>query len=532
MDSLFKQLGRLPASFASLPARLRWTLFTLVAAAAALAVAISGMRANDEYQYAFTNLAQEDSAEATVLLTGAGIPHRLDAGGTALAVPAAKVYDVRLLLAAAGLPRGGGTGFELFDKGDLGVSEFTRKVNLRRALEGELARTIGRLVQVRSARVHLTLEEKSLFRDEDRKASAAVVLNLKPGTTLAEKELAGIRHLVASAVPGLDVEGVTIVDGRGAVLQTADGPGQAAAAHQRAIEQDLEKRLVTLLEPVAGVGSVIARVTASLDESEVSTSAEVVDPEQTALRSDHRIQQSQQQDQINPSATAAGPSGSSERANSTSTPIGNRNSFTTEDESHDYQVSKTTTTTVVKTPRLKRLSVAVLVDGVDGKARSDEEVKRLGELARRAVGFDPLRGDQFDISSVAFTRSAEEATPAAPAAKYSVQQVATLGGGVLLAALLLFGIVAFARAGSGSRQVEIITPGLRVIEAQAALESARAAAPQQQPQSLPPTGQRDPDAAVRDRARELATMDPNRATYLLRAWVAADSDGGKGAVRG
>ena len=122
------------------------------------------------------------------------------------------------MLAAMGLPRGGGVGFEIFDRGDLGVSEFTQRVNLRRAIEGELARTIGRLASVRSARVHITLPEKGLYRDDDHKAVAAVVLNLQPGRTMSDKELQGVRHLVASAVTGLNPDSVTVVDGRGTVL--------------------------------------------------------------------------------------------------------------------------------------------------------------------------------------------------------------------------------------------------------------------------------------------------------------------------
>src|SRR3954471_10366144 len=174
----------------------------VVAGLMIVAAAISLGGAAGQYQYAFTNLTTEDSAEAAQALKTAGVAFRLEAGGAALAVPADKVYDARLLLASAGIPRGAGVGFELFDKGDLGVSEFTQKVNLRRATEGDLARTISHLGPVRSARVHLTVGEKGLFRDDDKAATAAVVVNLQPGRTLDEKELAGIRHLVAAAVTG------------------------------------------------------------------------------------------------------------------------------------------------------------------------------------------------------------------------------------------------------------------------------------------------------------------------------------------
>src|SRR5512134_3938804 len=254
MEPLLNQLKELPARLGALPGAVKAVLGAALLALAGAAALFSASSA-ESYQYAFTNLTAEDSAEAGAQLKAAGVPFRLEAGGSALAVPAAKVYDARLLLAAAGLPRGGGVGFELFDKGDLGVSEFTQRVNLRRATEGELARTISRLAPVRSARVHLTLPEKGLFREDERKASAAVVLNLQPGRTLAERELSGIRHLVASAVPGLSVSAVTLVDGRGEAL-TSGTPWNESNAFQRRLEEDLQQRVVSLLEQAVGPGAV------------------------------------------------------------------------------------------------------------------------------------------------------------------------------------------------------------------------------------------------------------------------------------
>src|SRR5512142_1323986 len=289
METLLKQLRELPKLIANLPAGLRLVL--LLGAVAAIGVGVfNAVSSAEAYQYAFTNLTPEDAAEAAAALKAAGVPFRLDAGGSALAVPGTKVYDARLLLAGAGLPRGGGVGFEIFDRGDLGVSEFTQRVNLRRATEGELARTISRLSEVRSARVHVTLSERGLYRDQDRAASAAVVLQLQPGRKINDRELAGIRHLVASAVPGLDPAKVTVVDGRGQALASADGTGEAFET-QRRLERDLEQRVVGILGQAVGAGAVVARVTASLDTSEVQRSAESFDPDAAALRSERRVSQ-------------------------------------------------------------------------------------------------------------------------------------------------------------------------------------------------------------------------------------------------
>jgi len=515
MEPLLNQLRELPKALAALPAGLKLVLVVGALAAIGLGT-LSAVSRAEAWQYAFTNLTPEDSGAAGGALKAAGVPFRLEAGGSALAVPGSKVYDARLLLAAAGIPRGGGVGFEIFDRGDLGVSEFTQKVNLRRATEGELARTISKLAQVRSARVHLTMPEKGLFRDQDRAPSAAVVVNLQPGRPLAEREIAGIRHLVSSAVPGLSAAGVTVVDGRGEVLTPDEGWGEAMG-YQRRVEHDLEQRVVDILGQAVGSGAVVARVTAAMDSTEVQTSAEAVDPDASAVRSERRLSQQSL-------GAGAGPGGvAGAAANQPLAPAGasvssrSGSSSTTEEQVRNFDVSRTTTTTVARLPRLQRISLAVLVDGSNGQARPAEELARLGELAKRAVGFDAERGDTFDITSSPFARSedgaAAEQTPV-PAAKpsYVVYGAAGLGALVVVALLL---VMMRGKQGAGALP---ITPGARVAEIEAALLREASA--------LPFSGARpalnDPAASLRDRARELATKDPARAAHILKAWMAQE----------
>jgi flagellar M-ring protein FliF len=519
MEPLLRQLRTLPDRFAALPAALRLVL--LVAALAGIGVAAwNGVQSAEAWQYAFTNLTPEDSSEAAAALKAAGLPFRLEAGGSALAVPGARVYDARLLLSAAGLPRGGGVGFEIFDRGDLGVSEFTQRVNLRRATEGELARTVSRLSQVRTARVHLTLPERGLFRDEDRKAAAAVVLNLQPGRALEEREIAGIRHLVASAVPGLSPAAVTVVDGRGTVLAATDSAWGEAQGWQRRLESDLQKRVVDILEQAVGAGAVVARVTASVDATEISTQSDQVDPEVTALKSERRVSSNQSQDAsatqgvagaaanqpLQPAAVAQGPT--------------NRGSAAHQDEIRNYEVSRTSTHTVTRTPRLKRLSVAVLLDGLDGKPRPDAEVARLGELAKRAVGFDAARGDVLDISSAPFVRS-EAGTAAGASAPPPVVPTKWLwagGAGAAVVVLLLLFTLGRRAGGAARPGVPVLPTGVRIAEVEAGLA---AAAPVFAPSPGAPQFA-DPAASLRDRARDLATKDPNRAAHILKAWMQND----------
>jgi flagellar M-ring protein FliF len=519
MEPLLNQLRELPKALAALPAGLKLVL--VVGALAAIGVgSLSAISKAEAWQYAFTNLTPEDSAEAGGALKAAGVPFRLEAGGSALAVPASKVYDARLLLAAAGIPRGGGVGFEIFDRGDLGVSEFTQKVNLRRATEGELARTISKLAQVRSARVHLTMPEKGLFRDQDRSPSAAVVVNLQPGRPLGEREIAGIRHLVSSAVPGLPATGVTVVDGRGEVLTPEDGWGEAMG-YQRRVEHDLEQRVVDILGQAVGAGAIVARVTATMDSTEVQTSAETVDPDASAVRSERKLSQQT----LGAGAAPGGVAGAA--ANQPLAPAGaglssrGQSSSTTEEQIRNFDVSRTTTTTVARLPRLQRLSLAVLVDGANGQARPPEELARLGELAKRAVGFDAERGDTFDISSSPFARSDEgaaaDAAPA-PAAKPNLVAYGAAGVGALLVVGLLLAMLRGKKGAQGAGALPI-TPGARVAEIEAALLREAGALPI--PGARPALA--DPAAALRERARELATKDPTRAAHILKAWMAQES---------
>jgi len=518
VEPLLKQLRELPARFRALPAAVRIGALAALALVIGLA-ALQGMNTKGEaYQYAFTNLGPDDGTEAAAQLKAAGIPFRLDAGGTALAVPGDKVYDVRLLLAAAGLPRGAGIGFEIFDRGDIGVSEFTQRVNLRRAIEGELARTIGSLAEVRSARVHVSLAERGLYRDEDRRSSASVVLNLRPGRTVGERELAGIRHLVSAAVPGLSSENVTVVDGRGMVLGSTD-EGWGTASRQRELERDLEQRLVGLLEPAVGTGAVVARATVEIDSADVNTTSEVFDPDSAVVRSERSLNQTQNQTQPTPGGVA-GAAANQPLAPTQQAAAAASSSSSTEDQTRNYEVSKTVTQRAAKGPRLQRLSVAILLDGVDGKPRPDAEVARLGELAKRAVGFDANRGDQFDISSVVFTPSGEDLrNPAAPEGP-GLPDVRWI---VAAAGLLLFLMVAVAFALLRRRrrpQVVLppIRPGITVAELEEMHEEEAAPRPTISPVK-PPAALADPDLELRDRARDLARRDPARAAHLLRAWI-------------
>ncbi len=533
MDSLLNQLRELTKKFGALSSTLRFAIAGVAALVLLVVVVMQLGGASGSYEYAFTNLTAEDSSEAAAQLKAAKIPFRLEAGGTALAVPATQVYDARLMLAAMGLPRGGGVGFEIFDRGDLGVSEFTQHVNLRRATEGELARTIGRLSSVRSARVHITMPEKGLYRDDDHKAASAVVLNLQPGRKMSEKELQGVRHLVASAVTGLNADSVTVVDGSGTVLAGDSSDDSKAATQQHDVERSLEQRIIDLLEPAVGPGAVVAKVTATFDTSDVETTADAYDPDGTAVRSEHKSNEQTNQE----SPGAAGVAGAAANQPGAGVPGGggsSRGMTQREDETRNYEITKTVTHTVARGPRLKKLSVAVLLDAPGGKPRLDADMKRLEELSKSAVGFDAKRGDQFQISSTAFTNKLGGDTEGIKEMWWMSPRAFRLGeilGGFVLFFLVGAALMRMRRPAppqlTALQSTALLKPGAKVAELEAAMDRAAlppgpgAAAAQAALSGM------DPAQQVRDRARELAQTDPQRAAHIVRAWINVDSEEGK-----
>ncbi|MBK7858974.1 MAG: flagellar M-ring protein FliF [Archangiaceae bacterium] len=491
MEQLLEQLKTLPSKWQSFSRGTRLLIIgTLLGLASVAGVSYLLSGATDSYQYAFTNLSPEDGQAAAGVLKASGIPFRAEAGGSALAVPASKVYDARLLLAAQGLPRAGGVGFEIFDKGQFGVSEFTQRVNLRRAIEGELARTVGSLDEVRSARVHLSLSERGLYRDEDRKATASVVVTLHPGRTLSDSQLSGIRHLVAAAVPGLVPESVTVVDGHGAVLGATGSDAITGRTFEQTTEQQLQARIVSLLEPVVGAGAVVARVSVTADSSEVSQNQEVFDPDQVALRTEKKSNANQTSD----NGTTAGVAGA--QANqpmvymNQNTGSQSKSASASGDEVRNWEISKTSTTTVIKAPRLRRISVAVLLDQPKEAPRTEAELARLGELVKRAVGFDDQRGDQFQLSSASFTKgdAVEAIAPDGPPKLPWWAQYAAYGVGFLITA-------------NGKPELKV------------------------QPLALAS------ETELKDRAVEHAMKDPVKAAQLIRAWLVQDAEAAKEARR-
>ncbi len=371
------------------------------------------------YALLFSDLDAESAASVVARLKTEKVPYVMDEGGRAVRVDASRVDELRLGFASQGLPTSGRIGFEIFDRTAFGTTDFLEHVNYRRALEGELARTISTIAEVSSARVHIAMAKDSLFTGDAQPAKASVVLKLRSHRPPSPAMVAGITGLVAASVESLRPEAVVVVDTSGRPLsQPSDSADETAVAlpleKQRQFERDLTAKVVALLEPVIGEGRVRVNVSARLNGESEETTEERWDPT-TVIRSQQTTADGGST--MNPQGVAgaranAPPTVTTARPPST---VVAPTSATRMSETTNYEVSKVTKHTIVPRGRLSRLSVAVVLDDdrvvtQDGsgepktttKPRTPEDLKRIQGLVAAAVGLDPARGDQITVENIAF----------------------------------------------------------------------------------------------------------------------------------
>ena len=421
-------------------------------------------RANaTEWQPLVRGLLPEDQAVVVEALGAKNIPYELDAG--TVRVPVATIHEARMELAAATMPSGKVVGFELFDETELGRSSFAEKVNYHRALEGELARTIRNIQAVERARVHLVMPERRLFEEDQVEPSASVVLNLKPGAHLARKQVQAIRQLVAGAVERLQSGKVSVVDQSGAMLarpEDEDWISDESLEYQAKYERNLERRVVSLLEPVIGHGRVRSQVAAELDFSKIVQTDERFDPESQVIRSEREKAEKSTSEQ----RVAAGVPGSGSNlpdrvaAGGTNTPQGKAGSSDFSDHIKNYEIDKQVVRKETPHVRIKRLSVAVVVDaGTGDTAVAQAQIDQYTRLVGKAVGIDPERGDAIEVVAMPFSGLAEldaQAADMAPGVGTLADDPILRYGilGVVLLIGLAIGIAFWRRRRAAQRLVE------------------------------------------------------------------------------
>ena len=375
------------------------------------------------YKVAYSGLSREDAAAVVEILKSSNTPYRLTGDGTTILVPDAMVYDIRLTMAKEGIPKGAGVGYEIFDKSEFGTTEFVQKINKKRALQGELARTIGAFEAVKDAKVMIVLPKESVFVEETKQPSASILLELI--ADLKKEEVAAIAHLVASSVQDLTPKLVTIVDTAGRILfegkseeeqARIDAESLADAQYQYKVrfEENLTRRIQTMLERIVGAEKAIVRVTSEMDFSKNNMNEEIYDPFERGgefIRSrKNRAEKVVELDEqlgtpssVNP-ITDEGPAGDK-----------NRERVNKSDDTVNYEISRRVRETQKPMAELTRLSVAAVIDGkyelqTDDKGntkrvympRSAEEMRQFQSIVSRAMGYNEERNDQVSMECFPF----------------------------------------------------------------------------------------------------------------------------------
>lgn len=363
----------------------------------------------------YSGLDPADSGQIVQRLDAQGIPYELRAGGAQIYAPADQVDRLRMSLASENIPSGGSIGYELFDRADaLGTTNFVQQINQVRALEGELARTIRSIRQVRSARVHLVMPKRELFSTDRAEPTASVVLQLQGA--LDKGQVSAIQHLISSAVPGMKANNVSVIDSSGALLARGAEEGDLNAASsedmRRSYEARMSQAIEQLLAQTVGAGNVRAEVTADLDFNQVTTNKEDFNPDGQVVRSTQTVEETANaQETDNSNAVSAANNTPNPPGQTAGGPAGSTSQNTRTEETVNFEISKVVQTEIKASGNVKRLSAAVLVDGTyttaeDGTRtyapRSAEELAQIETLVKSAIGFEESRGDVVQVVNMKF----------------------------------------------------------------------------------------------------------------------------------
>jgi flagellar M-ring protein FliF len=453
-----------------MPNQQKLGLIVAVASTVALLVGLFLWGQTPDYRVLYANLSERDGGAVIESLQQQNISYKFTEGGT-LMVPADRVHEVRLQMAAKGLPKGGAVGFELMENQKFGTSQFLEQVNYQRALEGELARSVETMASVASARVHLAIPKATVFVKEQQKPSASVVLALHAGGSLDAGQVSAIVHLISSSVPNMPAQAVTVVDQSGTLLSSArdSGAEQLMDATQlkyvRQIEQDYVKRIEDILIPITGVQNVRAQVTASLDFAQTEQTAETYKPNQPPNQA--AVRSLQTQETLNGTTGTGGIPGALSNqppvpatapiatpATAVAAATGNAASNTHKELTTNYEVDRTIQHTKLPVGSIKRLSIAVVVNNPsstdkDGKVTTrpytDAEKAQITALVKETVGFDAKRGDSLNLLNSAFNEK-QEILPETPMWKQpdNIAMVKDIFKFLLIAGgigFLLFGVI-------------------------------------------------------------------------------------------
>ncbi len=558
--------------------RLTWAQRIWIGVAAAAVIGglsyLNHWNQERDFKPLFSGLAPEDAGTITSKLRELGVEYRLASDGAEVLVPSEKVAETRLQLASAGLPKSGRIGFELFDKTNFGASDFAEQVNYHRAIEGELERSVMSIREVEQARVHITLAKDSLYTEQRQPAKASVLVKLRHASALSPQNIAAICQLTASAVPGLSVDQVTLVDTAGNLLNrpraaaSADGElgSEAAADYRKSVEHDVQNKIGQTLEPLLGPDHFRVGVSADVDLTSGDQSEEIYDPQKSVIATSQTTQDGPAL------ASASGVPGTpSNLPNPVSKPSTQASNYARHTENTTYQTSRVVKHTRIPQGRVKKLSISVLVDHLlrqEGSQRvveapSAEKLKVIHDLVTAAAGIDTQRGDQLVVESFPFeatlaaSREQELAPEAAPGAKpgspsplppwaqnLAVQQkfilLAAIGAAALLALGGLFAAMWLRNrrkktvtveasskalepaAGATAVSADDVEKQIQARIAEQTAEKVRQEAEALLQLKLPSVSTKKTDVLVKHIAAE-AKKDPTAMAHVVRTWMHGDN---------
>lgn len=511
-------------------------LMLVLAAAIALGTAVVMWSRDQDMSVLYPDLSPTDSSAVLAVLEQSAVPYEIDQRSGLISVPTAQAQQLRLQLASQGLPRTNSSGFDmLYEESTLGTSNFLEQARYNRALEQELVQTIKLIRGVRDVRVHLSIPKQSTFLRSGNKASASVMLDVLPGQIVNDNQIAGIAHLVASSVAGLDTANVSIVDQKGSLLSRRQDSEFAVSSehlqYTRNLEAEYTQRILDILTPVVGEGRVRAQVTADLDFTTIETTEESYDPAAVVLRSEQMSEESRAQGTPQPGDLSASPpdlqpDGSVQAAATTTAPPQQSRTNAT----RNYEIDKSVSYIRSVPGGIKRLSVAVLVDlptvgasaaeagAADAAAATPaidaEKLARLTTLVKDTIGFSEARGDSVNVVSERFTESplfAEEvATPI-------WQETWVPGLLKQLAATAVVLLLIFAVLRPALKSV-VVVPGKQMVMPQS-FDAAKIAGLEAPTKQVPTKSEYDENLTL---AQTLVEQEPARAARMISEWVSND----------
>ena len=480
-----------------------------------------------DYAPIYSGLSQSDMGEIAHALQGKKIPFRVSEGS--IDVPREQVFETRLSLASDGIPKGSGMGFEIFDQQKLGSTEFVQKINYQRALQGELARTLNGMSEVLESRVHLVMPEDSLFKEDQKPPSAAVVLKLRPGARMAEKELQGIVHLVSAAVRGLQEDRISVMSSDGQILYKKDREDQSTQLsntqleRRQQMEEAMREKIQSMLDQVLGANRALARVALDLDLDQVQIAEETYNPDSAVVRSQQRSTETSEGNQPPGKGSPEISEGKLLQSAAQEASAKPSKQSSRQREVVNYEINKTSRQIVQMPGGIRKLSAAVIVDGkyetkpgADGKskqtylARAPEEMKSLEDLVKKAVGYNETRGDQITVSNIPFASDVGNPEVVQSENKYLVlfkswqRLIVNIG---LAGLVLMFVIRPFMRK---FRQVADEIKRLPAPDSGPSIDEQISALLLEKPMS---------QISPRQKSRALVKHNPDKATEIIRQWM-------------